>query len=804
MSKKPKKLTLSPAANQKLVAALDYAQHGLKIFPLFGKAPAIKGGKGHHDASDDPDQIMAWWSEYPQANIGLPMKINDLMAWDVDPRNGGDKTLAALIKERGPLPDTLVQKTGRGDGGKHYVFRDSGKTYRSPGPGIDVKDNGYIVVAPSIHPDSGKPYAWAEKFDPDKIVAAPGWLPANGDVNGTYPPSSIGLDDDPIYRAICRQGLVHEDERGPKVKQAENGTELVEITCPWVHEHTDKIDGGAAYFAGGGFKCHHAHCDDRHNKDLEAWLKSKGEDVDRLRQQRDDRKDEIAMIGISKIEEAMEAGEGSFPNMASEAKAKARPRSKAKPKSKSKSKAKSSAAKKKTTARATAAAMPPYPPGLAGEIARYAGKRLAFQMPNIALATGLAAVSRMNDHRAVVVAPGGRQTPLNLYTLVTAQTGAGKETMRTLLNDIGQAVAGEDMISSSFASAQALGRELSSSTAKSLLVFQDEYGHKLAHANSGSGAHDAAVGALLLELFGLPLGSYAGRKYSKGKDEIKSADFPYVSMLAATTIEPLADALTDRAVYDGTLNRLIYLPQPTALVRNGDLNFSGVPDGIISQSKRLWSGSSTGAKLNSALALPEASNTVKIRGKLFRAIRMTDAADRMFGEFDLSLDGDKERGGPRGSLAGRATEQAIRVAGVVALGCAKNLNDMKLTQVHAKFGISLVRHSMASMLSFVDEDLGVTDPKNLVRRMLSFCTESVASPEMVVIPKDRERWRQHLDAGLIPHSLIVKKFRNGVTRRDRDDAIHTLIEAGDLRAVEKEISNQTAMFYQVPGAAQCR
>ena len=181
---------------------------------------------------------------------------------------------------------------------------------------------------------------------------------------------------------------------------------------------------------------------------------------------------------------------------------------------------------------------------------------------------------------------------------------------------------------------------------------------------------------------------------------------------------------------------------------------------------------------------------------------MTDAADGMFDKFDRSLDSDKERGGPRGSLAGRAKEQAIRIAGVVALGRAKNPNDMKLTQDHAKFGIDLVRYSMASMLSFVDDDLGVTDPKNLVRRILAFCKESVASPETVAIPNGREHWRQYLIDGLIPRSLIVRKFRNGVTRRDRDDAVHTLVEAGDLRAVEEENAGQRASFYRVPGVAQ--
>jgi DNA polymerase I-like protein with 3'-5' exonuclease and polymerase domains len=47
-----------------------------------------------------------------------------------------------------------------------------------------------------------------------------------------------------------------------------------DITCPWVHEHTNQIDHGTAYFEpsqaypAGGFKCLHGHCADRHLKDL--------------------------------------------------------------------------------------------------------------------------------------------------------------------------------------------------------------------------------------------------------------------------------------------------------------------------------------------------------------------------------------------------------------------------------------------------------------------------------------------------------------------------------------------------------
>jgi hypothetical protein len=51
-----------------------------------------------------------------------------------------------------------------------------------------------------------------------------------------------------------------------------------DITCPWVHEHTDAVDGGTAYFEPddhwpiGGFKCLHGHCAERHIRDLLAYL----------------------------------------------------------------------------------------------------------------------------------------------------------------------------------------------------------------------------------------------------------------------------------------------------------------------------------------------------------------------------------------------------------------------------------------------------------------------------------------------------------------------------------------------------
>jgi hypothetical protein len=285
------------------VAALGYAKLGLKIIPLDGKIPVIKGGRGHHDASSDPAQIKAWWTKHPCANIGMPMQINGLLALDIDPRNGGDVSLGRITNEHGPLPDTWKQRTG--GGGWHYVFRSDGRSYGSPGPGVDIKNNGYIVVAPSIHPVTNEFYEWETPLDPDLLAAPPSWL--NGARTRRRRNSAlIGLRDDPIFDALLRLERVHLDSRGePNIRFADNGTEKVNIICPWVSEHTDKIDDGAAYFAGGGFKCHHAHCDHRRGRDLEDWLRKQGEDISWLKQERRCAIDTAKMLAISNLYRAL-------------------------------------------------------------------------------------------------------------------------------------------------------------------------------------------------------------------------------------------------------------------------------------------------------------------------------------------------------------------------------------------------------------------------------------------------------------------------------------------------------------------
>lgn len=85
---------------------------------------------------------------------------------------------------------------------------------------------------------------------PQSTVDKSGHKPASGD--DVYTPKS---KENGIITALKTRGLY----------KRSLGNGLHDITCPWVHEHTDQVDQGSAYFEPtesypiGGFRCQHSH-----------------------------------------------------------------------------------------------------------------------------------------------------------------------------------------------------------------------------------------------------------------------------------------------------------------------------------------------------------------------------------------------------------------------------------------------------------------------------------------------------------------------------------------------------------------
>jgi hypothetical protein len=161
-----------------LAAALAYADAGFASLPLkvASKAPAINGGK--NAATTDHAILTSYFAASAGLNIGVRTgPTTGICVLDIDPRNGGDKSLERLINERGPLPKTVTAITG--GGGSHLLFylpagdhnwsadRPDVGGYR----GVDLKNDGYIVAPPSLHP-SGARYAWAHGLALGEVAIA--------------------------------------------------------------------------------------------------------------------------------------------------------------------------------------------------------------------------------------------------------------------------------------------------------------------------------------------------------------------------------------------------------------------------------------------------------------------------------------------------------------------------------------------------------------------------------------------------------------------------------------------------------
>lgn len=170
-----------------LNAALDYARHGFRVFPLHtvnddgtcscGDLNCANAGKhprtqtGFKQATMDDFEIRRFWTRWPDANIGIATS-DGLGVIDVDPRAGGDESVARLERDHDRLPNAYEVATG--GGGRHlYVRVPEGTRSRTLAQGVDFKaEGGYVVAPPSRHA-SGNEYVLVSAGE---IPPAPEWL----------------------------------------------------------------------------------------------------------------------------------------------------------------------------------------------------------------------------------------------------------------------------------------------------------------------------------------------------------------------------------------------------------------------------------------------------------------------------------------------------------------------------------------------------------------------------------------------------------------------------------------------------
>jgi len=147
----------------------------MAVFPVRPRGKKPLTVNGFHDATTDPQQITEWWSETPDANIGLPLAANGLCAVDLD----GPEGLAEWANLSADCPGPVSTATQTGSGGAHIIYAvPPGRRPRGTVgvfPSIDLRGPGYPLAPPSVHPN-GTAYQWA--MPPWRLAPqlAPGWV----------------------------------------------------------------------------------------------------------------------------------------------------------------------------------------------------------------------------------------------------------------------------------------------------------------------------------------------------------------------------------------------------------------------------------------------------------------------------------------------------------------------------------------------------------------------------------------------------------------------------------------------------
>jgi putative DNA primase/helicase len=187
-----------------LTAAAALAEQGYNVFPIFvplfdadgvvrcschagpacaqiGKHPRVlwvTGTPGHPNLRRRPATtaaatVSAWWRRWPDDGIGIATgRGSGVVVIDVDKRSKGLDTLGLIDAEHGWAWATARVLTP--GGGVHFYYRcppgglpssthqsrTAGGRVDPLGPGIDVRgDGGMVVAPPSLHKSGGR-YVW--------------------------------------------------------------------------------------------------------------------------------------------------------------------------------------------------------------------------------------------------------------------------------------------------------------------------------------------------------------------------------------------------------------------------------------------------------------------------------------------------------------------------------------------------------------------------------------------------------------------------------------------------------------------
>jgi hypothetical protein len=343
------------------------------------------------------------------------------------------------------------------------------------------------------------------------------------------------------------------------------------------------------------------------------------------------------------------------------------------------------------------------PPGLVGDLAKYILDTAIKPQPELALAAAFSACGTLMGRK--IQTQWGNRT--NLYFLCLAETGAGKDHMRSVIKNAYTHCSLEARIIEDLASEVGLVSSLAIEPSSVMLV--DEFG-KFLHGTREFGAqHLYAINRLLLTLYSSSNQLFVGKKYKQAENNIVIQE-PCLNLMGITTPRSFFKNITDDSLEDGFLNRFICLQSSSQNPKSAFKPLQALPPSIRERFEA-W------AKVPYA---PGGNlQTVGHIRPIPRIVFFEHGVSEMFEQFEnQEVWKLRESSNEYAPLYQRCNENALRLALVLAGGIDHEAP--LITERCAQYAISFVRETTNNFKILLQENITENKLARDKKRVLRF------------------------------------------------------------------------------------
>ena len=406
-----------------------------------------------------------------------------------------------------------------------------------------------------------------------------------------------------------------------------------------------------------------------------------------------------------------------------------------------------------------------FPEGLVGEIAEYILATAYKPLPQIALVAAVGLVAGMAGRTYNISSTG-----LNLYLLILAPTGIGKEGgtagAERIIHEVAKKFPSVLQFwgPGTFASGQGMIKQLVKTPC--MVSFMGEFGHTLSnmchpHATSA----EVMTRKLYLELFNKsgPTARLGRMVYSDDAKNTAEVESPAYSVVADATPESVFEGLSDQAIEIGLVPRFLVVECNDKRPPTNRTSFGATPpDSLISKVEAL-----------AVRCMSMSANGTR------QAIQVEHAAQEMLNDFDAEIDKhiNDERDNAIRQIWSRSHLKALRLAGILAVGMNADTPYVRATE--ADWAINFVRADARIMSRYFRDGVGGgnMEQASKVRTAIVQLLRAEKTPKIM---KEKNVITAQLLVTRLLHLTCFAKDRMGANRAAKE-TLAVLCDWGELR-----------------------